>query len=69
MFLKETDPSAATPAAALSLPATTSITSGFSNVEIGGASPTGGASYSGGIWTVQGGGSEMWGPTNDSCHF
>ena len=69
MFLKETDPSAATPAAALPIPTTTSITSGFTDVEIGGASPTGGASYSGGTWTVQGGGSEMWGTTNDSCHF
>jgi regulation of enolase protein 1 (concanavalin A-like superfamily) len=69
MFLKETDPSAATPAAAPPIPTTTSITSGFSNVEIGGASPTGGASYSGGTWTVQGSGSEMWGTTNDSCHF
>jgi len=68
MFLKDADTSAATPAAALPIPATTSITTGFSNVEIGGASPTGGASYSGGIWTVQGGGSEMWG-SNDSCHF
>ena len=53
MFLKETDPSAATPAAALPIPTTTSITSGFTDVEIGGASPTGGASYSGGTWTVQ----------------
>ncbi|RYZ17155.1 MAG: DUF1349 domain-containing protein, partial [Myxococcaceae bacterium] len=69
MFRKEADPSAATPAAALPIPATTSITSGFSNVEIGGATPAGGASYSGGTWTVQGGGSEMWGTTNDSCHF
>jgi hypothetical protein len=68
MFLKEADPSAATPAAALAIPTTTSITSGFTNVEIGGATPTGGASYSGGIWTVQGGGAEMWGD-NDSCHF
>jgi regulation of enolase protein 1 (concanavalin A-like superfamily) len=69
MFLKEADPSAATPGAALPIPATTSITSGFSNAEIGGATPVGGASYSGGTWTVQGGGSEMWGTTNDSCHF
>jgi regulation of enolase protein 1 (concanavalin A-like superfamily) len=69
MFLKEADPSAATPGAALPIPATTSITSGFSNAEIDGATPVGGASYSGGAWTVQGGGSEMWGTTNDSCHF
>jgi hypothetical protein len=68
MFLKEADPSTATPAAALTFPTTTSITSGFSNVEIGGASPTGGASYSGGTWTVQGGGTDMW-LASDSCHF
>jgi hypothetical protein len=68
MFIKETDSSAATPAATLSFPMTTSITSGFTDVEIGGASPTGGASYSSGIWTVQGGGAEMW-RANDSCHF
>src|SRR5690606_2651570 len=45
------------------------IISGFTDIEIGGASPTGGSSYSGGTWTVQGGGSEMWGTSNDSCHF
>lgn len=69
MFLKDADLSAATPPAALTFPATTAITSGFSDVEIGGASPTGSASYANGTWTVQGGGSEMWGTTNDSCHF
>jgi hypothetical protein len=68
MFLKESDISVATPAAALSFPATTSITSGFSNVDIGGAAPAGAASYSFGTWTVQGGGTDIWG-TNDSCHF
>ncbi|MEO5912767.1 MAG: DUF1349 domain-containing protein, partial [Luteolibacter sp.] len=68
MFIKVADPSTARPAAVLTLPATTSITSGFSDVEIGGASPTGGASYSGGTWTVKGGGNDIWGK-NDSCHF
>ncbi|MDF3056574.1 MAG: coagulation factor 5/8 type domain protein [Rariglobus sp.] len=68
MFLKEADSSTATPAAALPIPSTTSITSGFTNVQIGGASPAGAASYSGGTWTVQGGGAEIWGE-NDSCHF
>ena len=69
VFLKDADTSSATPAAALAIPDTTSITSGFSEAEIGGASPTGNSSYSGGTWTVQGGGSNMWGATNDSCHF
>jgi hypothetical protein len=69
MFLKDADPSAATPPAALPFPTTTSITSGFSDVAIGSAAPAGSSSYSGGTWTVQGGGAEMWGTSNDSCHF
>ena len=68
MFLKEADVSSASPAAALAIPATTSITSGFSDAEIGGASPTGNSSYSGGTWTVVGSGTNIWG-TGDSCHF
>ena len=56
MFLKDADPPRPTPAPALTIPATTSITSGFSEAEIGGASPAGNSSYSGGTWTVQGGG-------------
>lgn len=68
MFIKQVDRSVATPMLPPSIPATTSITSGFSNVEIGGASPAGGASYSSGVWAVRGGGREMW-KANDSCHF
>ena len=68
MFIKEVDRSVATPITPLQIPATTSITSGFANVDIGGAAPAGGASYSGGTWKVQGGGREMW-KANDSCHF
>ncbi|MBW8898595.1 MAG: discoidin domain-containing protein [Massilia sp.] len=68
MFLKDVDTSTATPVPALSLPATSSITSGLTDVDIGGAVPAGSATYANGIWTVKGGGAEMWG-TNDSCHF
>ena len=68
MFLKEVDRSVATPVVPPPIPATSSITSGFANAEIGGATPAGGASYSGGTWTVRGGGSDMW-KANDSCHF
>jgi hypothetical protein len=69
VFLKDADLSTATPAAALAFPTTTSVTSGFSEAEIGGASPTGNSSYSGGTWTVQGAGTDTWGATNESCHF
>ncbi|MEO8617440.1 MAG: discoidin domain-containing protein, partial [Luteolibacter sp.] len=68
MFLKEIDRSVATPVLPPPIPATASITSGFANVEIGAATPTGGASYSGGVWSVQGGGFDMW-KSSDSCHF
>ena len=69
MFLKDADLSTATPAPALTIPATTSITSGFSDADIGNGSPTDtSSSYSGGIWTVAGRGSNIW-STGDSCHF
>ena len=68
MFLKDVDASIAVPAPQLALPSTASLTSGLSDTDIGGASPTGSASYAAGKWTVTGGGSEIWG-TNDSCHF
>lgn len=68
MFHKVADTSMATPAATLPLPSTTSITTGLTDSEIGGAAPGGGSSYSGGTWMVHGAGSEMW-AANDSCHF
>jgi hypothetical protein len=68
MFLKEADASIAVPAPQLPLPSTTALTLGLSGIDIGGASPTGTASYATGKWTVTGAGSEIWG-TNDSCHF
>ena len=68
MFLKDADLSTAAPAAAITIPATTSITSGFSEAEIGGASPAGNSSYSGGTWTVVGSGTNIW-SSGDSCHF
>jgi hypothetical protein len=70
MFLKDADSSMATPGPVLPIPSTTAITSGFSNVDIGGATPAGTATYANGLgsWTVAGAGVEIWGG-NDSCHF
>jgi len=68
MFLKEADASVAAPAPLLAVPSTASLTSGLSGIDIGGATPTGTASYAAGKWTVTGAGAEIWG-TNDSCHF
>lgn len=68
MFLKDADASTATPPPTLPIPSTTSITSGFSSADIGGAAPAGKATYANGTWTVQGGGFDMWG-AGDSGHF
>lgn len=68
MFLKESDTSTATPPPALPIPSTTSITSGFSGANIGGASPAGTATYSAGKWNVAGAGWDIWG-ARDSCYF
>ncbi|HSH93174.1 MAG TPA: alginate lyase family protein, partial [Roseimicrobium sp.] len=68
MFLKDADLSTATSAAAITIPAPTPITSGFSDADFGGASPAGSSSYSGGTWTVQGSGVNIWG-SSDDCHF
>ncbi|MEO7101039.1 MAG: RICIN domain-containing protein [Luteolibacter sp.] len=68
VFLKDADLSTATPAPALTIPATTSITSGFSDADIGGTALAGNSSYSGGTWTVNGAGWSMW-STDDDSHF
>ncbi|WP_428243887.1 discoidin domain-containing protein [Gynuella sp.] len=70
MFFKDADSSTATPAPGLSIPSTTSITTGFSRIDIGGAVPAGKANYESGLglWNVEGGGNEIW-SANDSCHF
>jgi hypothetical protein len=68
MFLKDVDTSTAAPAPALAIPTTASITSGWSETDIGGATPAGSSSYANGTWTVTGAGADSWG-TADSGHF
>jgi len=41
---------------------------GWSNLDIGSPGVAGSASYNAGIWTVEGGGSDIWG-TYDQFHF
>jgi len=69
MFLKDSDTSTATPPPALPIPSTTSITSGFSSADIGGASPAGVATYANGKWMVQGAGNDIFWGAQDGCHF
>jgi hypothetical protein len=69
MFLKDSDTSTATVPPALPIPSTTSITSGFSSADIGGASPAGMATYANGKWMVQGAGNDIFWGAQDGCHF
>src|SRR5207244_1040025 len=41
---------------------------GWSCADVGGATPTGSQSLSSGTWTIQGGGADIWG-TSDQFHF
>ncbi|MDR3459781.1 MAG: alginate lyase family protein [Verrucomicrobiae bacterium] len=68
-YLKDSDTSTAALPATITYPAAATVTTGLINTDIGGASPTGSGSYSGGIWTVKGGGTEIWTHNADSCHF
>ncbi len=70
VFLKDVDTSTAVPAPELDFPSTASITSGFSGIDLGGATPAGKATYHAGLgtWEVEGAGAEIW-STNDSAHF
>src|SRR5215472_8006374 len=49
-------------------PPPTSCPAGWSCAEIGGATPAGSQVLSGGTWTIQGGGGDLWG-TSDQFHF
>jgi hypothetical protein len=69
MFLRESDTSKATPPPALPIPSTASITSGFSNVDLGGATPASMATYANGKWMVQGAGNDIFWGAQDACHF
>ncbi len=68
MFLKDADASTAAPPPPLAIPSTASVTSGLSNIEIGGAAPAGSSSYANGTWTVTGAGADTW-AASDSSHF
>jgi len=69
MYEKTEDHSTATPPPPVVFPPTARVSAGLSDADIGGAHPVGGSTYRNGIWTVTGGGAEVWTHQNDSCHF
>jgi autotransporter-associated beta strand protein len=68
-FLKSADASTAVVPPPIVYPTATSVTSGFTDLDIGGSSPSGSSSYTNGIWTVTGGGTDIFTHNPDSCHF
>ena len=69
MYEKSADRSTATMPPPVAFPTTARVSAGLSDANIGGAQPAGGSSYNNGIWTVTGGGAEVWTHDADSCHF
>ncbi len=69
LYLKSTDNSTAAPPSVINFPTASTVTTGMLNTDIGGATPAGSGSYSGGVWTVRGGGAEIWGHGPDAAHF
>jgi len=69
MYEKTEDRSTATPPPPVAFPTTARVSSGLSDVDIDGAKPAGSSKYENGIWTVTGGGAEVWTHKADSCHF
>jgi autotransporter-associated beta strand protein len=68
-YLKTADTSTAAPPAAIIYPAVATVTTGLINTDIGSVGVSGSGSYSGGTWTVVGGGVQVWTHSADSCHF
>lgn len=69
MMCKSEDAATASAASGPSLPSTTLTGTGFTSTDIGGATPAGSATFSGGTWTITGGGIEVWTHGSDSCTF
>lgn len=69
VYEKTVDRSTAAPLPPVRFPTVARVSSGLEDTDIGGAAPTGGSSYDKGVWTITGGGSDIWTDGNDSCHF
>ncbi len=69
LFAKETDDSVAQPLPPLSFPAVAAVSKGLTETDVDAASPAGSAKYdpANGVWTLTGGGRDMWRKTEDSA--
>ncbi|MEO6477605.1 RICIN domain-containing protein [Luteolibacter sp.] len=69
MFLKSADSSTATPPAPIAFPSQSLVSTGMTSTDIGGASPAGSSSYTNGIWTVNGAGTDIWTHGSEAFHY
>lgn len=69
MYLLPSDSSTASALGNASLPSASPTGTGLSNSEIGGSTPSGSGSYSGGTWTVTGGGTDIWTHGSEAFHY
>ncbi|MBW8782915.1 MAG: RICIN domain-containing protein [Verrucomicrobia bacterium] len=69
MFVKSADNSTAAPPAAITWPSASRVSTGMTNVDINGASPAGSGTYSNGIWTVSGAGTDIWTSGTEQFHY
>ena len=67
MFLKSADTSTAAPPPPIVYPGASPVGTGMTNVNISGASGSG--TYSNGVWTVSGSGTDIWTHGSESFHF
>jgi len=68
MTYKNADTSTASAPSSITFPSVATATSGLTDIGIN-TSIAYNASYSGGTWTLNGGGTEVWTHNNDSCQF
>lgn len=70
MCLKPADDgTTATPPAPITWPSVAPVGTGLSNTDIGTPAAAGSGTYSNGIWTVQGAGTDIWTHGSESFHF
>lgn len=69
VYEKVADRSTAAPLPPVHYPMTARVNAGLQDIDLGDARPVGGSSCGEGVWTITGGGSDIWTDGNDSGHF
>jgi regulation of enolase protein 1 (concanavalin A-like superfamily) len=68
-FYKSSDNSTASLPSTPAFATSALVGTGLTNIDIGGATPTGSGTFSNNVWTVSGGGTDLWTHNADAFHF